>query len=384
MVFKLTALDILLLVASIQLVLFISFLLFGKRRRLPNTLLAAFLFAQLAMVLAAFIFGHYGFFHDHFPHIFYIGVPFYTLVGPILYLYVRSLTESGFPLNRRRLLHLAPFAVMLLYFAVAFYLHDAEWKRRVLDEGGFWTKSRWTVFRLAYYGQILVYNIATLRIIAQYRTRLKDQYSSLERINLSWLRIVILGYLAALFFDILRFAALSFKLEVPIDLLFVDYAAFTVFFNIIFFKGWTQPELFAPESKPKYQSSTLTPDSADAYQARLDAHMREHKSYLNPDLTLKNLAGATGIPPRHLSQVLNDRLRQNFFDYIGRLRIEESLRLFAEAGRTPKTILEIIYEVGFNSKSTFNSLFKKHTGMTPREYRRRLAHQEHLSDQQAT
>jgi|GEM_PF-504357 AraC-like DNA-binding protein len=420
MIFKLTALDILLLVAAVQLVLFISFLLFGNRRRLPNMLLAAFLFAQLTMVLTGLSLGHQAFFIRHLPHLFLISAPFYTLAGPILYLYVRSLTEQDFRLYGSRLLHLAPFALSFLYFAAAFYLRGAEWKRGIMESGGFWTQDQWNTYRLAYYAQILVYCTASLRAIAHYRNRLKDQYSSVDRINLSWLRIVIIGYIAAWIFDVFRFAALWLRLEVPVDLLLLDFGAFIVFFNVIFFKGWTQPRIFVPESRLKYQSSTLTPDSADAYKARLDAHMREHRSYLNPDLTLKDLADATGIPPRHLSQVLNDRIRQNFFDYIGRLRVEESLRLFAEAGRTRKTVLEIVYEVGFNSKSTlklpaasggessickekdiwmrsltprqaagnalairFNSLFKKHIGMTPREYRRQLFQQKHHPDRRA-
>ena len=76
------------------------------------------------------------------------------------------------------------------------------------------------------------------------------------------------------------------------------------------------------------------------------------------------------ISPYHISQVFNDCFNKNFYDFINLYRIEESKKLLRNPKNNEKTILEILYEAGFNSKSTFNALFKKHTGVTPTEYRK--------------
>ena len=72
---------------------------------------------------------------------------------------------------------------------------------------------------------------------------------------------------------------------------------------------------------------------------------------------------------RYLSQIINDSLQKNFFDFINFYRIEESKNYLSDSKYKKLNILEVLYEVGFNSKSTFNKVFKEHTGLTPTEYR---------------
>jgi AraC-like DNA-binding protein len=98
--------------------------------------------------------------------------------------------------------------------------------------------------------------------------------------------------------------------------------------------------------------------------------MNQHKPYLDPEITLIDLSRKVNIPSRSLSEVINTSFRQNFYDFINSYRIGESERLFATDNDPHLTILEVLYAVGFNSKSSFNSAFKKQTGMTPTQYRR--------------
>ena len=91
------------------------------------------------------------------------------------------------------------------------------------------------------------------------------------------------------------------------------------------------------------------------------------------ELTLDQLAGQLSMKAKLLSQVINEVLGQNFFDFINRYRIQEARRLLTNPVDPKVTVLEILYEVGFNSKSSFNTLFKKYTGLTPTEFRRRYA-----------
>ena len=98
--------------------------------------------------------------------------------------------------------------------------------------------------------------------------------------------------------------------------------------------------------------------------------MKNDKPFLDPALCLSDLASKLSIPPHHLSQVLNTCFNQNFFDFINSYRIKESKELLSIQAPIKKTILEIIYETGFNSKSVFNNAFKKYTGMTPSQFRK--------------
>ncbi len=108
------------------------------------------------------------------------------------------------------------------------------------------------------------------------------------------------------------------------------------------------------------------------YAARLGAAMEKEKLHLDPGLTLAKLAQATAIPAKHLSQVINERYRQNFNDFVNRYRVEAAKRLLLDPAAREFKLLRIAYESGFNSKSVFNAAFKKHAGLSPSEFRRLL------------
>lgn len=97
--------------------------------------------------------------------------------------------------------------------------------------------------------------------------------------------------------------------------------------------------------------------------------MREYKPYLLPDITLDILAEKLNIASRDLSLVFNRHFDSNFYEFINRYRIEEAMKMLADPKHKTKTITHIYLDVGFNSKSVFNTFFKKHVGKTPSEYR---------------
>jgi len=116
----------------------------------------------------------------------------------------------------------------------------------------------------------------------------------------------------------------------------------------------------------KYQKSTLSESKAKAINSLLLKVMQEEKPYLNPKLTLSELAKMVNATPNNLSQVINQFQEVNFFDFINRYRIEEFKKLAIE--KPHFNILALAYEAGFNSKSSFNNLFKKFTNQTPSQY----------------
>jgi YesN/AraC family two-component response regulator len=154
------------------------------------------------------------------------------------------------------------------------------------------------------------------------------------------------------------------------EMVYINFLAFFIFFNIIFYKGLAQPEIFSGiEEKPKYILSKLTSADAEEYLTKLNSYMNREKPFLSPTLTLKELSGHVSIPVRYLSQIINEYKQQNFYDYISQFRIEEAKKILSDPACS-KTVLEILYQVGFNSKSSFNTAFKKFTGGTPSNFKK--------------
>ena len=98
-------------------------------------------------------------------------------------------------------------------------------------------------------------------------------------------------------------------------------------------------------------------------------HVLENESYLEPSLTIQDLAKQVSIPVRDLSILINHHMNQHFFDFINEFRIQKSMQILKDTSKSKLTILEILYEVGFNSKSSFNTAFKKYTNQTPTEFK---------------
>lgn len=104
------------------------------------------------------------------------------------------------------------------------------------------------------------------------------------------------------------------------------------------------------------------------YEAQLIKHMRENKPYLNPKLSLKDLAARVDIPYYHLSNLLNNHLETSFYDFVNQYRVAEFITLQQDPKNEHLTLLSLAYDAGFNSKSTFYSIFKKYKGVSPSDY----------------
>jgi AraC-like DNA-binding protein len=104
---------------------------------------------------------------------------------------------------------------------------------------------------------------------------------------------------------------------------------------------------------------------------KLNSYMTEEEPYLDPSLTIYDLAKKTGIPSKEVSLMINHELNQHFFDFVNGYRIRKAMDLLKDPGKKEFTVLEILYEVGFNSKSSFNTAFKKYTQITPTQYRKK-------------
>jgi AraC-like DNA-binding protein len=142
--------------------------------------------------------------------------------------------------------------------------------------------------------------------------------------------------------------------------------------NIVF----PTDELVGEKSAKKYKKSSLSSHQAKQIEKRLQTFMTAEKPYLNPQLNLSDLAEALDVSTNLLSQLLNEHIGKNFYDYVNAYRLEYFLTLSKAPQYQHFTLLSLAYEAGFNSKTTFNAFFKKSLGTTPSDYLKRGEPQE--------
>ena len=312
----------------------------------------------------------------HCPKLIYLINPFHYIYVPLLFLYILSFTRQNFKINKTALLHFIPFLFIFILFLLKYVFNDSASLKSYLETTSFFNYTEDRIYDFIKFIQFFSYGIASLIVLKNYDIKIKNHFSSIEGINLSWLKFVVLGFI---FWKLLRFIDLilwiNFRDSTPHHIYFYISAEvlFLIFLSSMFLKGLKQPLIFSANNrdhlKQKYEKILLSDDRKEEYRNRLLHYMETKKPYLNPSLSLQELAEKLSIPSHHLSQVLNTSLKQKFFDFINSYRIEESKMLLLEDTSNKKIILEILYKTGFNSKSVFNTAFKKHTGMTPTQFR---------------
>jgi AraC-like DNA-binding protein len=221
--------------------------------------------------------------------------------------------------------------------------------------------------------QIFSYLIASAVLLRNYRRELKDFYSSIEKIDLSWCSLILFAFTLMWFLDLSNWILGSLGLISGLisHWMFVSSLLINLMFTLaVTYKGLTQSETFLGiQVFAKYSGSRLRQTDSEEIVKNLNEVMRSEKPYLNSSLTIDDLARLLKVPPKHLSQAVNTCLNINFFNLVNSYRIEEAKRLINCDRYQNQTMLAIAYDAGFNSKSVFNAAFKKHTGLTPKEFR---------------
>jgi len=140
---------------------------------------------------------------------------------------------------------------------------------------------------------------------------------------------------------------------------------------LLILKSLRLPETEVVTETHKYEKSPLTVQTKNDILRRLENLMIKEKLFLNSSITLGEIADKLSVMPRYLSQVINELKGQNFYDFVNSYRIEEAKKILSDPSHNEEKILAVLFDCGFNSKSVFNTVFKKNTGITPSEYRRK-------------
>jgi AraC-like DNA-binding protein len=365
-----------------QCLFFSAYLLSAKPRRRGSTLLALFLIAVGLSELGG-VFLHFldlrTFIIARLPQILYLSLPLTLLAAPLLYLFVSAVVRSDRRLRSSDAFHLVPCGLYALLIASRYHVHSTETMRQVVAAGGPLSRPEALVFELVLYVQWLAYGLACFVRLRKHRSSLKDHFSTLQPWDLAWLNTLLSAVILTRSLEAIEYGLWYVTEDATVIVLY--YAAqvlFLTFLTLLFLKTLNispslQGVVETLASRVKYERTLLSEAQRAEYAAKLDRLMESERPHLDPQLSLGDLAERALVPAHALSQVLNTHFGMNFFDYVNAYRIRESQKLLADPNNGARTILDVLLESGFNSKSVFNAAFKKHTGMTPSAYKKSLA-----------
>lgn len=377
-------------VIGIFLCCFLSVLLFSKApKRLPDNILGVWLLCIAAYLLNYYL--HYLGYWEKYPHLVGATHPFPLLFAPFVYLYVVTNLRQPQRLYWQDGLHFLPFAVTyVLMFPFLFGYSAAE--KAMIDQADYHSPYQW-LFTISFIAFVIVcvsYSVATYHKINQYEQIIGEQFAYNEGISLQWLRLLLIGF-GIIFSVMIVGYVLQFLLEIElavnIELIFLGL--FVLLIALIGFLGIRYQGIFTTEKPkvlyssekpeeteeteeplkmPEYRKSGLKPEEAKNLHQQLLTLMATEKPYLEPKLSLSQLADSLGVLPNHLSQIINQYEGKNFYDFVNTYRVDEFIALAKKDTDKNFNLLGLAFEAGFNSKSSFNQVFKKIKGQTPSQF----------------
>jgi AraC-like DNA-binding protein len=352
--------------------LLLAFFIFSvaSENKISNKLFAAYL------VLNSLEFS--GFFanllFDEHNNILVASREFSYLQMPVFYLYILSVCYSDFKLKWKHLWHITPYILGNLVMLPRFYLGSIDEKEALYKNFNTLFESYYT--HIALHLQSIIYITLGFIVLKKAKKIFVENYSSSVIQTYNWLFQLLLFtailYSVAIVKNILKFFGNEGAFEFSYTVLTVLVLCFVCWYVL---KALRYPNLFnGVNSKTKLTTEFDEDDEKNKFDLKeieqLTAYMKAEKPYLNPSLSIRNLAEEIKMNSRDLSVLINQYLDKHFFDFVNEYRIEEAKSILKNPAKKEFTVLEILYEVGFNSKSSFNTAFKKHTGLTPTQFRK--------------
>ncbi len=355
-----------------------------RRRQTADFWLAGLLFFLSCSLIEHFIgfMGVYDYAREHGFDLTYFPFNNAFFYGPLTLLYTRALTDGQFHWKRRDALH---FVLPLLYYI----LHFSVWLLPYDQKMGVLNGPRWHVW-LEIVPDIIFYMVTgwylwqSFRRLRAYEALIESEYANTGRMVLTWLQVFLVAFSTYLVFDfVFSLVALVYNfwytgwywlvLSRAVVLYYISAAGWafaqkaTVQYALLEQRA---AEVVPAESTPTAPAKMALPAAEMApRRAQLAAYMDAQQPWLDPELTLSDLAKQVGLNASQLSYLVNQAFAQNFNDFVNTYRVAEVKRKLALPDFQHLSLLGIAFESGFNSKATFNRAFKKLTGQAPSQYK---------------
>lgn len=335
-----------------------------------------------SLYICPFMLGYAGWYSIKAYREFLFFIPFQQLflIGPIIFFYTQSLLDKDFKLSKKHYLHFLPAVLYLLYSLVIFVTDKI-----ILEEFYFYADGRdkdlvfW--YQLAGLISKLVYLLLSLTYYRIYRKFIVQEVSFADEVLFKWIRHFLLAFafilLLRVFFFILNPEWGEFGSK------YWYYLCFSILFYFIAITGYSNTVRSAvsfdtnssgflkPEQDPpvfsKEKEENEIQDLED-WKTKILVLIEEEKIYTNHKLTLTNVALQLNTNRNLVSSIINQGFEMNFNDFINSKRVEAVLAKIKAGEHKTNTLLGIALDCGFNSKTTFNRAFKKHTSLTPKQY----------------
>jgi len=307
-----------------------------------------------------------------------IPITLTLLYGPLLLKYIETHCPKTIHGKRNLLWHLIPFGTFL---ALTFLYSECVIFNNILALSG------------AVSG--LLYCLISLSKLRKHAKYISDQFSSTKGVSLNWINKLVTGIICiwTVVLVLVIFKRL-FQLNIPINWFFTTIPLFIAYIgyhglkqqlisdsntsNDNDIREQNSADVFAikkqkPQAESAYKKSGLQKEDFEIIFSALENAMTNKQLFLEPSLSLKELSSKVEIPQHHITQTLNSFAEQSFYDYVNTYRVKYFIDKLKKGEAEKLSLLGIAFDCGFNSKSSFNRIFKKHTSCSPSEYKSRLS-----------
>lgn len=373
---SITFFDIVMFVGAAQGFLLCAPLLRFRKNMVPNRVLVVFI-VLLALDLV-FAYVNNTSTSVQYPILYDINASFPFLFTPLMYIYICLMTGKITRFRPRYLAHAIPFLLHVTFMYFVFYRLPGSEKSEIISH----TQASGMVidrsmFLLApdepfLFGGIapcvfaIAYISGNAKRILEYRKELRNYYSDIKNKVFGVLVFFLITTIVIWMLATVILLSGAKNQIYPMIL-------YTIAIYIVTYKMVTIPEVF---SGNVVMNALLTQNKGDepptpvSVFEKFNGYLRSSKAYLNPEVTIGDICSEIGVPVYLLSKTLNSNFKKNFYQCVNEFRVEEAKRLLLDERHSENSILSIGMDSGFNSKSTFNDVFKKIAGLTPSEYRK--------------
>jgi len=362
-------------ISGIFMSFFIVLLLLTKKNKaMPDKILAIWI-AVIGLHLLGFYLKQAGYW-EKYPHLIGTTAPIPLFHGPLLYLYCLYVLRNETLFRPLDYLHFVPGVAAYLYMSSFFFFYSPG-EKILVDKG---VIDDFSAFSLVLLLVILLsgitYALISYRLTIRYKKKIKDRFSYSDGISLKWLRYCIVS-MGLIFLS----AIIVFGLRDGLDVTFPlnpEYIFYIILIILIFYIGYfgiKHENIFVSSpvvenstrtTEEKYKNSGVKEEELAKMYDRLLHFMQKEKPYLQPKLSLSELAHKLDLSTNQLSQVINQQAKVNFYDFVNQYRVEEFIKN-AEKNKN-FSLLALALDSGFNSKSSFNNIFKKQKRLSPSQY----------------